>query len=191
MIWIREVNSSMLNYVKTLMTDVTDHKGNVIDVKTFISKPSGELQMESYPSVTITLDRVVEANNFNNHNSYTITHLNESMVSKKLEANKYAFDYTINFWAKNPIELDSMTKKFMMNTPKHGLIDVKDTDTDTIYECRMTLDGGLSVGGVASATTGTTIFRQIFLCHIIVGIDNNPSMNYTVVNSIHNTKEDM
>lgn len=190
MIWVREVNSSILNYVKTLMESVVDHNGNTIDVKTFISKPNGELQIETYPSATISLDNVKEANAFNDFNSYDLVDIGDNKVLKKLKASKYAFYYTINFWAKSPIELDAMTKKWMMNTPKHRLIDVKDIDTNTIYECKMLQDGGLSVGGTTDTTTGQTTFRHIFMCHIIVGIDNNPSDTYTRVQSI-STKEDV
>lgn len=191
MIWVREVNSSMLNYVKTLMDSVEDHNGRSIDVKTFISKPNGELQIETYPSVTISLDSVKEASVFNDFNSYDISKVDEDTVLKKLKASKYSFSYTINFWAKSPLDLDAMTKKWMFNTPKYKVIDIRDVDTNTIYGCTMTQDGGLSVEGSTNATTGQATYRHIFVCHIIVGIDNNRSEEYTVVKSIKDTKEDV
>ena len=84
MIWVREVNSSILNYVKTLMESIVDHNGNTIDVKTFISKPNGELQIETYPSATISLDNVKEANAFNDFNSYDLLDIGDNKVLKKL-----------------------------------------------------------------------------------------------------------
>lgn len=191
MIWTREVNTSIKKYVETLMENLTDHKGHKINVKTLFNKPKGELQVESYPSVTINLDSITEANAFNNHNSYKVEPIGGKLVYKKLEANKHSFNYTISFWTTNPIELDSMTKRWTLNTPKYSLIDVVDTDINTTFECKLIHFGGFSLGGIVSSLSGQTIFRYIITCSVIVGVDNNPSKQYTVVENVHSTKEDV
>lgn len=188
MIWVREVNSALLNHIKTLMDNLVDYHGNPVKPKVIMRRPNTDITTEQYPVVTVSSLQYGEDILHSDVNSRNIRMEGNSTIVKSDVSPTYRFNYQIDFWTDTPLHLDSMTLAWVKEHPrKHSTLTVVDPLGEKEQVCRFTQKSVRSMDFVDSR--GKNIYRNVLIYDILVTVDLNKEIKYKVATGISiNTK---
>lgn len=189
MIWLREINSALLNHTKTLMQNTKDFYGKPINAKVMIRNPHIDLEEEDYPSITIHNSGIRQATHFSDVNSREIVEVSPGIKTKKLKSPVFEFIYQIDIWTTSRLEMDSLSYAWVSHNPRYATLDVLDSNGKDIVVCNFDQQDPT----LADFTNekGDNIYRTIIPCRVYVHVDNEVTttsehaMVSDVVTNIH------
>lgn len=183
MIWIREVNSALLNHIKTIMTGITDHYNKPLDVGVIVRLPDIDLEKEEYPKISIGYLQTVDTDFLKDVNSFNLHYTDNNTVIKKKAPTKYKFQYQLDFWSKTPFDRDAMTYAWVSNNTKISYLDVLDSNKVDIVPCYMKLSEMKVVD--MKNSSGENIYRNVQMCDIVVSVENDKGKEYPVISNVN------
>lgn len=181
MLWTREINSAIILHVKTLMEDVVDFYGTPLKVNTLLRLPHKEIVQENYPCVSVYNIGYKEDLSFCDHNSYDVVQLENNFLEKRAKASNFSFSYQIDVWCKSPIERDAITHKWVTSNPKHSILEIIDTEGN-IHPCKFTQQPPQIMDSYNDS--GEVVFRTMFNCEVLVGVETTRPNKYIKVNEV-------
>lgn len=182
MIWTRELNGSLKNYIETLTKNITNHYGKHLDVNVIIRYPNIELVEEKFPTISINNLGYSENLAMTDVNSFSITY-GEKTSTKKRKESKYTFSFQIDFWANSPIDMDAMTEVWILNNPKHQMIPIKDSEGNLVM-CNFTQRGDMQTLNFLD-DKGKFVYRNVVVCDILIGVDNHKEVVLPTVSDVN------
>ena len=176
MIWVREINSALLNHIRTLMSNLVDYHGNEFTPKVIMRRPNTDITTEQYPVVTVSSLQYGEDILHSDVNSLNIQRQG-LFVDKGAVNPTYRFSYQIDFWCETPLHMDSMTLAWASEHPrKHSTLTVVDSLGKEEQVCRFTQKSSRSMDSVDSK--GMNIYRNVLIYDILVTVDLSKQTKY-------------
>ncbi|MBQ3420672.1 MAG: hypothetical protein IJH34_03190 [Romboutsia sp.] len=190
MIWVREVNSALLNHIKTLMDNLVDYHGNPVKPKVIMRRPNTDITTEQYPVVTVSSLQYGEDILHSDVNSRDMQREGNVCVKVRDISPTYRFKYQIDFWTENPLHLDSMTLAWATeHHRKHSTLTVVDSLGKEEQVCRFTQNSVRSMDFVDSR--GKNIYRNVLIYDILVTVDLSKQTEYKVATDLSITLKEM
>lgn len=183
MIWVREVNSALLNHIRNLMDNLVDFHGNPVTPKVIMRKPNTDITKEQYPLVTVSSLQYGEDILHSDVNSTQILQgPNPKTIAKSQVSPTYRFKYQIDLWSQTPLHMDAMTMAWVKEHPrKHSTLNVVDSEGKNEQVCSFIQTSFKSMDSVDSR--GDNIYRNVLIYDILVTVDLTKPKVYPKVDS--------
>lgn len=185
MIWVREVNSALLNHIRNLMDNLADFHGNPVTPKVIMRKPNTDITKEQYPLVTVSSLQYGEDILHSDVNSTKISQgLTAKTVNKGHVSPTYRFKYQIDMWSQTPLDMDAMTMAWVNEHPrKFTTINVMDSLGKNEQVCSFIQTSFRNMDSVDSR--GDNIYRNVLIYDILVTVDLSKPKVHNKLEGVH------
>ena len=185
MIWVREVNSALLNHIRNLMDNLADFHGNPVTPKVIMRKPNTDITKEHYPLITVSSLQYGEDILHSDVNSLEISQGRiPNTINKGYVSPTYRFKYQIDLWSQTPLHMDSMTMAWVTAHPtKFTTLNVMDSEGKKEQVCSFIQTSFKSMDSVDSR--GDNIYRNVLIYDVLVTIDVTKPKVYNKPEGIH------
>lgn len=184
MLWLREVNKSIKEYLQTLYTNVKNVDGTLIDIPVIIRTPQTDALEETLPCISIYT--------YDMNDNLRMTDLNSKeyktegkVVTVKDKPLKRNIGVQIDFYTHTLGLMDELTYKWITSNRPHSMIDITDSEGN-IYACPFKRKG--SPVRVDMPDYGDILYRVSYSHTVIIPITYEPQQMVMIEKVLPNIK---